>query len=169
MISYPSDMREDLLRRYFLTEIPVGDLVQDLRDSVTHINAIVSSVAIEDMQTSAVVSRQHLIMLCDAFLSTALTAEGLNTIAFALIASDRFEWEDDIISEVLSDWSAPEINFPLNDKTIRMHRSWLTGTAEPLQRQIDRPAARNNRLILFEKKSNRISCHPNSRPINSSR
>ena len=84
-------MREDLLRRYFIGEVAAVDLAEDLRGSVTQLNAIVSNVAIEDMQVPFLVSRQHLIMLCDAFLSTRLTAEALNAIAFALIASDHFE------------------------------------------------------------------------------
>ena len=145
-------MREDLLKRYFMMEAQAADLVEDLRNSVTHLNAIVSKVAIEDMQDSFLVSRQHLIMLCDAFLLAKLTAEAINTIAFALIASDHFEWDDDTTSEVLHDWSAPEVNFPLNEETIKMHRSWLTNTAMPLQRQVNNQASPNNRLISVREK-----------------
>ncbi|HEX6546152.1 MAG TPA: hypothetical protein VF023_07590 [Bryobacteraceae bacterium] len=39
----------------------------------------------------------------DAKLLNMLTAEALGTIAFALIASDHFEWNDDVISEILQD------------------------------------------------------------------
>jgi hypothetical protein len=70
-------------------------------------------------------------MLCDAFLERAIDAESLTTLAFGLMASDHFAWDDEVVSEVLSDWSAPEINFPLNDKTINMHRSWLADDVEP--------------------------------------
>lgn len=145
-------MREDLLKRYFMTEVQAADLVEDLRNSVTHLNPIVSKVAIEDMQNSFLVSRQHLMMLCDAFLSAKLTSEALNTIAFALIASDHFEWDDDTMGEVLHDWSAPEINFPLNEETIKMHRSWLTNTARPFQRQVNKQASPTNRLISVREK-----------------
>jgi uncharacterized membrane protein YheB (UPF0754 family) len=145
-------MREDLLKRYFTTEAQAADLVEDLRNSVTHLDAIVSKVAIEDMQDSFLVSRQHLIMLCDAFLSAKLIAEAINTIAFALIASDHFEWDDDTMSEVLHDWSCPEVNSPLNEETIKMHRSWLTNTSRPLQRQVNKQASPNNRLISVREK-----------------
>jgi hypothetical protein len=146
-------MREDLLKRYFTTEAQAADLVEDLRNSVTHLDAIVSKVAIEDMQDSFLVSRQHLIMLCDAFLSAKLTAEAINTIAFALIASDHFEWDDDdTMSEVLHNWSCPEVNFPLNEETIKMHRSWLTNTSRPLQRQVNKQAPLSNRVISVREK-----------------
>jgi hypothetical protein len=77
------------------------------------------------------VVRRHVIRLCEAFLDRALTPEALNTIGFALQASDAFEWEDEVISEVLADWSAPEVNFELNAETLNMHRDWLLGYGEP--------------------------------------
>ena len=135
-----------------MEEVQAIDLAEDLRGSVTHLNAIISKVAIEDMHVPFLVNRQHLIMLYDAYLSTSLTADGLNTIAFALMASDHFEWDDDTLGEVLSDWSAPEINFPLNLETIKMHRTWLTGEAEPLQGQFKEPTRRNGRLISVREK-----------------
>jgi hypothetical protein len=152
-IDYLSRMREYLLKRYFMTEVQANDLVEDLRNSVTHLSAIVSEVAVEDMQDSFLVNRQHLLMLCDAFLSAKLTPDALNTVAFALIASDHFEWNDDTMSEVLSDWSAPEINFPLNRQTITMHRSWLTGVSEPVPRQKNKPGDQD-RLISVRRKVN---------------
>jgi hypothetical protein len=123
-------MREDVLRRYFTGEVPVSVLATDLQGSATRLDAVRETVAIEDMQVSFRVSRLHVVMLCDAFLQKSINAESLSTVAFGLIASDHFEWDDDVVSEVLHDWSAPEINLSLNDKTINMHRSWLVGAAE---------------------------------------
>jgi hypothetical protein len=124
-------MREEELRRYFLGEGSVGELAQDLRGSVTSTD-LCSTIRIADMQGSHGLIRHHVLMLCDAFLERALTPEDISTIAFALLASDHFEWDDDVISEVLSDWSAPEINFELNDETIKMHRGWLLGSSSRL-------------------------------------
>jgi hypothetical protein len=74
--------------------------------------------------------------------------EALTTIGFALQASDAFEWEDDIISEVPSDWSAPEVNFELNAETLNMHRDWLLGFGEPPVRNSVDPLNRiQGRLI----------------------
>jgi hypothetical protein len=149
-ISYPSRMREDLLRQFFNTKVNATDLAGDLRNTVTYVTPIVSRIAIEDMQGSFRIERQHVIMLCDAFLSTIITPEALNTISFALIASDHFEWDDEIISEVLRDWSAPEINLPINNETISIHRSWLTGIAEPLPR----PKQHSGRIVSVREKLN---------------
>jgi hypothetical protein len=121
-VIYPSGMQEEELRRYFLSERSVSELAQDLHGSLVRVDDVGSTVRITDMQGSFSLTRLHLVMLCDAFLEQALTPEALNTVAFALMASDAFEWDDDITSEVLSDWSAPEINFELNNETINMWR-----------------------------------------------
>jgi len=136
---YPSGMQEEELRRYFLGERSVSELAQDLHGSVIRVDDIGSTVRITDMQGSFSLTRLHLVMLCDAFLEQALTPEALNTVAFALMASDAFEWDDDITSEVLLDWLAPEINFELNYETIHMHRGWLLGSSEPPQRKSAEP------------------------------
>jgi hypothetical protein len=146
-------MQEDVLRRYFAAEVPASVLVEDLRGSVTRLDDVVETVAIEDMQVSFVVSRRHVVMLCDDFLGKAINAESLSTLAFGLIASDRFEWDDDVVSEVLSDWSAPEINFPLNDETITMHRNWLVDpTASAPPRMQISPGSAQGRLVSMKTK-----------------
>jgi hypothetical protein len=91
-------------------------------------------------------NRQHGLMLCDAALAKAIKQTDLTTLAFVLIASDRFEWEDEILREVLSDWSCPEINLPLNTTTLEMHRDWLTGSSAPPLRPV--LARQQGRLIL---------------------
>ena len=112
-----------MLRGFISGEVAIDSLMRDLRDSVTQVSSLESAVEIEDMPESFLLSRRHVIMLCDAALSKMLTPEELTTVAFALMASDHFEWEDEILSEVLSDWSSPEVNFPLNEGTLSMHRS----------------------------------------------
>jgi hypothetical protein len=46
------------------------------------------------------------------------------------LASDAFWWDDEVISEVVADWSAPEVNYPLTAETLNA-RGWLTGSAVP--------------------------------------
>jgi hypothetical protein len=95
-----------------------------------------------------VLHRDHLIKLCDATLSSELQPESLSAIAFALLASDAFEWDDDVIAEVISDWSAPEINYPMTERTLTMHRGWLTGLTVPPERsRLDAANAARGRLI----------------------
>jgi hypothetical protein len=88
-------MREDVLRRYFKAEVPISVLADDLRGSVTHLDDVRETVAIEDMQVSFQVNRLHVVMLCDAFLEKAIDAECLTTLAFGLMASDHFAWDDE--------------------------------------------------------------------------
>ena len=143
-------MRESVLRGFVSGEAAINSLVRDLQGSVTQVSSVVSAVEIEDMPESFLLSRHHVMMLCDAALAKTLTAEDLTTVAFALMASDRFEWEDEIISEVLSDWSCPEVNYPLDESTLRMHRSWLEGNAHPPGRTS--VVSNNGRLISVRRK-----------------
>jgi hypothetical protein len=147
-------MREDVLRLYFAGDIPVRTLAEDLRDAVTHLDHIRSTIAIEDMQQDLVVRRNHILMLCDAFFASTLDAEALNTIAFALLASDRFELDgdDEPLLEVVHDWSAPEINFPLNEGTVSMHRRWLTGDESPPNRPSAAPSSAAGGVVSIRTK-----------------
>jgi hypothetical protein len=131
LIRYPAIIREDVLRQFFLGRVSVSGLAQDVQCSVERLDAVESNITIEDMQDSFFLECQQGILLCDAALSNKLTSETVTTVAFALMASDLFEWDDETLSEVLSDWACPEVNFPLNDSTLRMYRTWLTGDAVP--------------------------------------
>lgn len=140
-------MREDELRRYFLGEISISQLAADLEGSVTVLDSVASEVHIRDMQDSFRLTRPHLLMLCEAFLDQGLKGDALNTLAFALVASDTYEWEDDVISKVLSDWSAPEINYELNADTITMHREWLLNLNQIPRRGTVPPSVAENAYI----------------------
>jgi hypothetical protein len=146
-------MREEELRRYFMGEISVSRLAEDIRGSVVKVDDLRSEIRIADMQGSFSLQRDHVIRLCEAFLDGALTPEALNTVAFALLASDAFEWDDDLTSEVLAEWSAPEVNFELNEMTLNMHRDWLLGSGEPpVRKTIDAANRINARLISVRTK-----------------
>jgi hypothetical protein len=147
-------MREEELRRYFMGEASVSQLAKDISGSVVKIDDLQSEIRIADMQGSFSLQRDHVIRLCEAFLDRALTPEALTAIGFALQASVAFEWEDEVISEVLSDWSAPEVNFALNAETLNMHRDWLLGYGEPPVRKPIDPLHRiNARLISLRTKT----------------
>jgi hypothetical protein len=151
-LGYALEMREEVLKQYFLHGKTIRELADDLRGSVSRLDAIASSVKIMDMQDSFLVESRHALMLCDEFLSNNLGPEEIETIAFALIASDRFEWKDEILSEVIHDWSAPEINFPLNHATIQMHRDWLTGASVPAPRPSLSSYGKTRRVISRREK-----------------
>ena len=147
-------MREEELRRYFMGEASVSQLAKDISGSVVKIDDLQSEIRIADMQGSFSLQREHVVRLCEAFLDRALPPEALIAIGFALQASDTFEWEDEVISEVLSDWSAPEVNFELNVETLKMHRNWLLGCGEPpVRKPIDPLRRMNARLISLRTKT----------------
>jgi len=140
-------MREITLKQFFLGEISAETLAVDVSGSVIRLDRAVTTVQIEDMKEQFCLWREHLISLCDASLEKTLPSESLSAIAFALMASDAFEWDDEVISEVLSDWSCPEINYPLNAATLNTHRDWLCGISSPPVRPTSLQNFRPGRLI----------------------
>jgi len=144
-------MREEQLRQYFLGKVSANELAEDVYGSVVQVDDVISTVQITDMRDSFLLIRPHIVRLCDDFLNRALSPEALNTVAFALMASDTFEWDDDVISEVLSDWSAPEINYELNGETISMHRQWLLGSTKPSHREAASPHATATGHLIFSR------------------
>ena len=146
-------MREGELRRYFLGQRSSAELSEDLRGSMTVIDQVHSSVQIVDMKESYLLTRFDLVNLCDAFIKGDIYSDALETIGFALMASDTFDWDDDVISEVLSDWSAPEVNYELNAVTIRMHRQWLMGEAAPPTRERRDTNASGGQIISTRNKT----------------
>lgn len=124
-------MREDILRRYFEQEISAAKLFEDLESSKEAISSPVSEIQIEDMEQVFPIHPNMLIRLCDDVLNDILPAWCLEIIGFALMASDRFEWDGDeyeVMANVIADWSCPQINFPLTTDNVRRFKEWLAGT-----------------------------------------
>jgi hypothetical protein len=128
-------MHESILREFLLGKADATVLSKDVRESVEAISPpgapySKTSDGIVKMDSEFDVSRANLLTLCDGFLSGGLSAIDLEYIAFALIASDRFKWDgdqDNTLAEILNDWAAPEINYPLNAENIQRCRRWLEG------------------------------------------
>ncbi|HKS25828.1 MAG TPA: hypothetical protein VJZ76_23760 [Thermoanaerobaculia bacterium] len=92
----------------------------------------------EPLQNDFEVDPEMLLRFVDAGLRGELSPEALKTAADVMLDSDRFVWADDIIVDVLSQWSDSMID--LADT-----RRWLTGEA---QRERYRPVAAKNRRTL---------------------
>jgi hypothetical protein len=144
---YAKDMREITLKRFFLEDVSAEALAEDVSGSVIHLDQIASTVQIEDMKEQFELQREHVIRLCEAALSKTLPPASLTAVAFALVASDAFWWDDEVISEVVADWSAPEITYPLTEETLAMHRAWLKGLAEPSEGALLPADSRPGKLI----------------------
>jgi hypothetical protein len=149
-------MREETLKRFFLGEVSGSELAQDVAGSRKKLSSVVSRIAMEDMDTEFVIRRPMLISLCDAVLEGSLPPDALAVIGFALEASDKFEWdsdEDDLVAEVIADWSCPEINYPLTIDNVRRFKGWLTGTESYPARPSAVTSSDGRIISMVEKKS----------------
>jgi len=116
-------MTEKALLNYFLSKVSVEDFSKDLQDSQVKTSYDTTSVyvipisRINDEEYN--VTRDNLIQLCNDTLNAKLTLTDINTIAFAIITSEFFTWDDtaddaEIIETVIYDWDNPEIGFSLS-------------------------------------------------------
>jgi len=119
-------MQEAVLAEFFKGRIAARELANDVRGS-RHKFGTVRTTEIVDMSEPFLVTRAMAVALCDAVLKGELPAQDLETIGFALIASDNFDWaqDDDEPAETFYDWSAPEINYSLTLENVRMFRDRL--------------------------------------------
>ena len=145
-------MRESVLRDFFSGLITPQALAEDVRGSTKQVTDIQSAVEIEDMQGPFRISRGMLVSLCDAVLSGRLPPADLAVIGFALMASDAFEWDDDVMSEVIDDWSCPEINYALTPDHVEKFRNWLLGVEAYPARPIRKQASGPERLVSVRRK-----------------
>jgi hypothetical protein len=128
-------VKEATIRGVLLGATPPGVLAVEAREAVEPVGRSSRRVHIEDLPAGqeTMVTAEMLIRLCDAALAGSLPASALEPIAFAIVASDHFRWDDgeELVGRVLYDWASPEINFELTPANLRMFRDWLTGTVRP--------------------------------------
>ena len=143
-----------MLARFFNGTITGAALANDLEGSEKQVSTLQSTVEIEDMQEEFVVSRAMAIGLCDAVLNNELQPESLATIGFALMASDRFVWDgNDVLGDIIADWSCPEINYQLTLANVGRFRRWLGGVEEyPAKPTLEKNASAESRLISIRGK-----------------
>jgi hypothetical protein len=121
-------MREEVLAGFFAGTVGAAQHAADLAGAEEGVSDVESLIKIKDMRAELAVTREMAIRLCDAVLGKQLPPSALAAIGFALIASDHFVWDgDDVLGEVIWDWSCPEVNYALNLENVKRFRSWLTG------------------------------------------
>lgn len=151
-------MREQVLAAFFKGTISAAELSRDVEGSAKRVGEIGFAIEIEDMKDELCVTSKMAITLCDAVLGGELPADALETIGFALMASDKFFWdadEDKVLAEVIQDWSAPEVNFPLMLDNVKKFRTWLTRTEPYPTKPVTTGAGKL--ISIKEKKSDRYS------------
>jgi hypothetical protein len=151
LVLYPdqSYLSEDVIASVLSGHMSASVLDRQARASVRRTSLVRENIDIRDMHRSFLVSKAMLLILCDAAISGTLCAESLRVIAFAIIASSNFEWHDDLVAEVLHDWSAPEVNLLLNSDNLRQFRAWLIGDA-PYPERPESPASTTNGETISE-------------------
>lgn len=124
-------MKESILRDYFSGEIDGGSLQVFLSEivGVNELNAE-SNLAC-DLTSDFELRLDHLVMICDDFASEYFEASHVTAIAVFLLASDHFDWDSQtptgaVIAELISDWSTPEIDYPITTENMNAIRSSLT-------------------------------------------
>lgn len=124
-------MREQNLKGYFESNLTAEQLLLDLRDSQQKTSYDVVSVFAEQIDDGEFeIKTEHLIKLCDDVISTKFSSADLNIIAFVLITSDYFYWNDATqegvrIADVIFDWDNPEIGYDLTKGNIQHWREYL--------------------------------------------
>jgi hypothetical protein len=124
-------MREKVLRDFFEGKSSAAQLERDVAGSTKTSGPKTTVVSIEDMGTDFVVTTDMAVRLCDAVLNGELMPGALQTIGFALMASDKFQWsadEDEVLANIIADWSCPEVNYPLTVENVQRARAWLMRT-----------------------------------------
>lgn len=124
-------MRERVLREFFEDKATAAELAQDVVGSIKQTSQRTFLVSIEDMDEEFTVSADMAVRLCDVVLRGELPPDALKAIGFALTASDKFCWnadDDDVLANVIADWSCPEVNYPLTLQNVEHFRAWLMRT-----------------------------------------
>lgn len=130
-----STMTEEKLRDYFNGQLTPKELSSDLEGSQKRTSYDVTSVYINNIEDGEFeVKKEHLVKLCDDVIFGHLALTDLNTIGFALMASDYFTWDNsgadgEIVANVIFQWDSSEIGFDLTIKNVRLWKEYLlTGT-----------------------------------------
>jgi hypothetical protein len=147
-------MREDALKQFFIGDLSVKQLAMEAMASIKKVGPRETTIEIEDMTSIYSINRENMLVLCNAGADGTLPGEAISAIAFMVIASDHFEWDgdDEMISEILSDWSCPEVNYSLTPTTFQMNQRWLLGSETPPERPSLAKNSKKGRLISMRRK-----------------
>lgn len=123
-------MHESVLRDFLIGAQSAAALKKDLVGAVVQTSSNTFSQHVTPMKEDLIITRDHALRLCDAVLEGSLAPEDLEAIAFCIISSDQFRFEDDTpynerVLDTLHDWDSPEINYVLSRVTVEKFRHRL--------------------------------------------
>jgi hypothetical protein len=111
-------MDEQVLEDFFLNKVNTKDFVSTLFKQRN------------DKDGNFIITRSHLLQLCDLTIEGKITIELLTSISHHLIFSDYFSWDVDsvdgeVVSQVIFEWGNLETNYEINDLNVRLWREYL--------------------------------------------
>jgi len=124
-------MTEQKLKEYFESKLTAEQFALDLKDSQQKTGYDTTAVYIDNLNEGEFeIKTEHIIKLLDDTTSNKLQPIDLNTIGFALMTSDYFNWDDETeagerISKVIFELDNPEIGFDLTTKNIQLWKEYL--------------------------------------------
>lgn len=71
------------------------------------------------------ISRSDLIAKCNQYLNGEIEKSDLENFAFDSIAKDCFDWDDEIVDDIIFQWDSQEINFPINKRNVELWKHQL--------------------------------------------
>ncbi len=126
-------MQEETLEHYFLDELTLSEL-QELIIEELDLPADQQQsyhYQFRNLDSIQMLESTHFITLCEAVLADKFEPRCLPLIAETLTESEKFEWNDDAVSEVLFFWLEADPEYPLAEKaTHQRFIRWLNGTEE---------------------------------------
>lgn len=124
-------MKESILKDYFAGDVDACSLKVFLSE-IAGVNQLRADTNLNlDLADDYPLTLQHMIRICDDYESGDLEVSNVTAIAFFLLGSDHFGWDSAtptgaVIAELISDWSTPEIDFPITRDNMAAIRRSLT-------------------------------------------
>jgi hypothetical protein len=122
-------MKEYTLKKFLQGEASGEELASDVADAFAR-QGVLAYHPIVDMSGEYEVTSFDLLKLCSEVLNGNLPVEHLQPIGFCLLASSHFQWDADTpdgyrVSEVIHEWSCPEVNYPLTYQNVQKWKEFL--------------------------------------------
>lgn len=127
-------MQAEILQQFFLEEIDLLDLQELVQEELERPEDEKPTYhyTFADMDSIYVVEPYDLVRLCDGVLGEILDYQALPLLAGILNQAEKYEWEDELVTEVLYFWLEPEDDYALDKMdSIKSFRRWLKGE-EPI-------------------------------------
>jgi hypothetical protein len=122
-------MNESTVAAFLTGDIDAERLASEVRHSERNVDPITTTVTVSEMEGEFAITRAMGLQLCEAVSNGELQGEVIRTVAFLIISSDHLTWGDDeLLGEIIWDWSCPEVNYPLTPENMARCRKWLEGT-----------------------------------------